>query len=82
MIKINYTKPESNEKPDDVCIYNLKLSDKYKNLVAKTTLLDVFPKRLMKLSIPLNSCWLELESPISTPESCLHAIDCIYFFSE
>ena len=32
MIKINYTKPESNEKPDDVCIYNLKLSDKYKHL--------------------------------------------------
>jgi hypothetical protein len=32
MIKINYTKPEQNETPDDICIYNLKLSDKYKHL--------------------------------------------------
>ena len=34
MIKINYTKPnpEQNETPDDISIYNLKLSDKYKHL--------------------------------------------------
>jgi len=32
MIKINYVKPEENESTDDICIYNLKISDKYKNL--------------------------------------------------
>jgi hypothetical protein len=32
MIKINYVKPEENETPDDICIYNLKISDQYKNL--------------------------------------------------
>ena len=32
MIKINYIKPEENESLDDICICNLKISDKYKNL--------------------------------------------------
>ncbi len=32
MIKINYLKPEQNESPDDICIYNLRISDQYRNL--------------------------------------------------
>jgi hypothetical protein len=32
MIKINYKQPEPTESPDDICIYNLKISDKYRNL--------------------------------------------------
>ncbi len=32
MIKINYKKPEASESPDDICIHNLTISDKYKNL--------------------------------------------------
>jgi hypothetical protein len=32
MIKINYLKPEENESIDEIAIYNIKLSDKFKNL--------------------------------------------------
>jgi hypothetical protein len=34
MIKINYKKPEEDESPDDIAMYNMKISDKYKNLQA------------------------------------------------
>lgn len=32
MIKINYIKPDESESPDDIAIYNIKISDTYKNL--------------------------------------------------
>ena len=34
MIKISYKNPESFESPDDICNYNMIMSDKYKNLQA------------------------------------------------